>query len=130
MAAMSFRRVIIPLILSLSSLGLAQDQIPLVCHDQGIQIIALPGTNVTNGTYGLTQSFVNNVLGRIGSSGTFSMNYNRFHTAAQVQAVFRTEVNEGVGALQATLANYTTACPNTPIVLHVSRYHASAKSLC
>ena len=40
MAAMSFRRVIIPLILSLSSLGLAQDQIPLVCHDQGIQIIA------------------------------------------------------------------------------------------
>jgi len=112
-------RFIIAIFFSLTSLILAQDQIPLTCHDQGIQIIALPGTNVANGIYGLTQSFVNNVLNRIGNSDTFSMNYNRFHTPAQVTQVFRTEVNQGASALQATLSNYTAACPKTPIVLHV-----------
>jgi len=105
-------------LLGFTSLVIAQDSIPLVCHDQGIQIIALPGTNVTNGTYGLTQSFVNNVLGRIPNSDTISLNYQRFHTAAQASKVFVPEVNQGVGALEQALANYTAACPNTPIVIH------------
>jgi hypothetical protein len=102
----------------LASFAFAQDSIPLVCHDSGVQIIALPGTNVPNATYGLTQSFVNNVLGRIPGSDTMSLNYNRFHTPDQVKAVFSIEVNEGVGALNAALANYTAACPKTPIVIH------------
>lgn len=111
-------RFIIGILMSLASFISAQAQIPLVCHDEGVQIIALPGTNVANGTYGLTQSFVNNVLGKIPNSDTMSLNYNRFHNVSLASMFFAGEVNEGFGALQQAVQNYTTACPNTPIVIH------------
>lgn len=111
-------RIVVGVLLGLASPLYAQDQIPLVCHDEGIQIRTLPGTNVANATYGLTQSFVNNVLGKIPNSDTMSLNYNRFHNVSLASQFFVGEVDEGTGALQAALHNYTTACPNTPIVIH------------
>ena len=104
-------------ILILTSFVSAQDSIPLVCHDNGVQVIALAGTNVPNGTYGLGASFANNIVGRIQGSDDISLNYNRFHTSTG-GGIFVKEVNQGVGALRAALLNYTTACPNTPIVIH------------
>lgn len=76
MATTSLRRVALALF-GLTTLVTAQASIPLVCHDNGIQIIALPGANVANGTYGLTQTFINNVMGKIPNSDTVSLNYNR-----------------------------------------------------
>jgi len=44
MAAISTKSVILAVLVTLTSLVNAQAQIPLVCYDQGIMIIALPGT--------------------------------------------------------------------------------------
>ena len=104
--------------------AIAQDtQIPLVCRD-GVQIIAVVGANVPNGTqsYGLTLTFVQNVMAAIPNSANFSVNYDRFPPANQPANMsaqtFTIEVDEGVGELSQVLLNYTTACPSTPIVLH------------
>lgn len=44
MAPISIKSAIFGLYLSLTSLVAAQAQIPLVCYDEGIMIIAVPGT--------------------------------------------------------------------------------------
>jgi len=44
MASISLKSVIFALFITLTSLVAAQAQIPLVCYDEGIMIIALPGT--------------------------------------------------------------------------------------
>jgi len=44
MASISLKIVIFALFITLTSLVAAQAQIPLVCYDEGIMIIALPGT--------------------------------------------------------------------------------------
>lgn len=103
-----------------TSLVTAQDTpIPLVCQE-GVQIIAVVGANVPNGTdsYGLTQTFVQDVMHGIPQSANFSMNYNRFHLMNESHTHFIPEVGEGVPELHTVLQNYTTACPKTPIVLH------------
>lgn len=113
----SLSSAIIGVLVAFTSTVAAQDQIPLVCHS-GIQVIALPGANVTNGTYGLSATFVNSILGSVANSSSISLNYLRNHTAANARTQFLVEVNDGTIALQQALANYTAACPTTPIVLH------------
>lgn len=106
------------LLLNLSSFIAAQNtEIPLVCQS-GTLVIAVAGGNVTNGTYGLSVTFVDDVMAKIPGSANFSVNYNRFHSVAMTGATFIPEVDEGVSMLLEALQNYTTACPDTPIVIH------------
>lgn len=131
----NFWHTVIALCFTLTSLVSAQDTvttsddtiIPLVCHDDGVQIIALVGTNVTNSTgpsfnqdvsYGLTVTYVQKLMAALPNSANISVNYQRVHTVNQTKTLFIPETIDGEGALKAVLANYTEACPNTPIALH------------
>lgn len=133
----SLLRLVLALCFTFTTLVTAQDTvIPLVCHE-GVQvlpptlllllclpnkpqIIGLPGTNVSNGTqsYGLTWTFIQDIMAAIPDSSNIALNYNRFPGNLSSQVTFVPECDEGVPALLEAISNYTTACPNTPIVLH------------
>jgi len=115
-------RTVVALILAFVSFGTvtAQDNpIPLVCQE-GVQIIAMVGTNVANGSqsYGLTVTFVQHVMAAIPNSANISINYDRFPNGVTNCTEFGKEVDRGVGALATALESYVAACPNTPIVIH------------
>lgn len=104
----------------ITSLVIAQDtSIPLTCHDDGVQIIAVVGENVANGSnsFGLTATFVEAVMSDIPGSSNFSVNYNRT-AAVNATGFFIPECEQGAPAFKQALMNYTAACPKTPVVIH------------
>lgn len=114
-SALALFSIILP-----SVVVLAQDtQIPLVCHDDGVQIIAAVGQNVANGSnsYGLTVTFIQDVMGDIPDSSNFSINYNRT-AAVNATGFYIPDCTRGTAVMLNAITSYAAACPNTPIVLH------------
>ena len=90
--------------------------IPAVCHT-GVMMVALPGTGIANGTYGVSQSLATSTVNAIPDSGMMSWDYDRFFPTGETQ-YFVPEIENATPQLLLAVQTYMDLCPNTPIVLH------------